>query len=145
MLLTPHFTIEELAYTSNKEYKKQNLEEANKQIGNMYMLAGFAERVREIVGGPLTITSGYRCEKLNKKLGGAISSQHTKCEAIDFISKGLTTDQIACKIAASDLKFRQLIIEHGRGTTMWVHVSIGENREILRYKNGKYTTIGELL
>ena len=43
MLLTPHFTIEELATTSNKEYKEKNLQEAQKQMGKMYMLAGFAE------------------------------------------------------------------------------------------------------
>lgn len=141
--LTPHFSLEELTNTTYTKYKKQNLEEAQKQIGKMYMLAGFAERVREIVGKPMTITSGYRCPDLNKAVGGAISSQHKLGEAIDFVCKGLTTEEIACKIATSDLKFQQLIIEHS-GTKVWVHISIGSKREVLRYKNGKYTKIGEL-
>lgn len=141
--LVPHFSLEELCATTNKQYKDKNLEEGKKQLGKMYMLAGFAERVREIVGRPMTITSGYRCPDLNKAVGGAISSQHKLGEAIDFVCKGLTTEEIACKIATSDLKFQQLIIEHS-GSKVWVHVSIGSKREVLRYKNGKYIRIGEL-
>lgn len=143
MLLTPHFTIEELATTSNKEYKEKNLQEAQKQMGKMYMLAGFAERIREIVGKPMTITSGYRCPALNKAVGGASSSQHKYAEAIDFVCKGFTSEQIACKIATSDLKFQQLIIEHS-GSKSWVHVGIGSKKEVLRYKNGKYTKLGDI-
>jgi len=143
MLLTPHFSIEELATTSNKEYKEKNLQEAQKQMGKMYMLAGFAERIREIVGKPMTITSGYRCPALNKAVGGASSSQHKYAEAIDFVCKGFTSEQIACKIAMSDLKFQQLIIEHS-GSKSWVHVGIGSKKEVLRYKNGKYTKLGDI-
>ena len=143
MLLTPHFSIEELCVTTNKDFKKKNLEEGQKQLGKMYMLAGFAERVREIVGAPMTITSGYRCPALNKAVGGATSSQHKVGEAIDFKCKGLSNESIACKIASSDLKFQQLIIEHS-GKSAWVHVSIGSKREVLRYKDGKYTKLGEL-
>ena len=143
MLLTPHFSIEELCVTTNKDFKEKNLEEGQKQLGKMYMLAGFAERVREIVGAPMTITSGYRCPALNKAIGGASSSQHKVGEAIDFKCKGLSNDSIACKIATSDLKFQQLIIEHS-GKSAWVHVAIGSKREILRYKDGQYTKLGEL-
>ena len=143
MLLTPHFSLEELCVTSNKQLKATNLVEAEKNIGKMYMLAGFAERVREIVGKPLIITSGYRCPALNKAVGGASSSQHKLGEAIDFKCKGLTNEQIACKIATSDLKFQQLIIEHSGGAA-WVHIAIGSKKEILRYKDGKYTKLGEL-
>lgn len=143
MQLTPHFALEELATTSNKKYKELNLREAQKQIGKMYMLAGFAERVREIVGAPLIITSGYRCPGLNKAVGGANTSQHKLGEAIDFKCHRYTNEQLACKIAASDLKFQQLIIEHS-GAATWVHISIGSKREVLRYKNGKYTKLGEL-
>lgn len=143
MQLTPHFTDIELCKTNNQKYKEQNLKEALKYPGKLYMLAGFAERVREIVGLPLIITSGYRCNALNRAVGGTLTSQHRLCEAIDFKCSGLKNEQIACKIAASDLKFQQLIIEHSKGAA-WVHVSIGSKREVLRYKDGKYTKLGEL-
>ena len=143
MLLTPHFSDTELCTTNKKKYQEMNLQKGLKQIGKLYMLAGFAERVREIVGKPLIITSGFRCEELNKAVGGAFNSQHKLCEAIDFVSKGLTTSQIACKLASSDLKFQQLIVESSKGD-YWIHVSIGSKREVLQYKDGKYTALGNV-
>lgn len=143
MNLTPHFTLDELSYTSNKDYKELNLKRAEQNLGKMYMLAGFAERVREIVGKPLIITSGYRCDSLNKAVGGSPTSQHKLGEAIDFKVRGMTNSQVACKLMASDLKFQQLIIENA-GSAEWVHISIGSKREVLRYKNGKYSLLGNV-
>ena len=141
--LTPHFRFFELCATTHKDLAKKNLEEAKKMMGRMYQLAGFAERVREILGKPMIITSGYRCPALNKAVGGAIFSQHKYAEAIDFKAKGMTDEQVACKLAASDLKFHQLIIEHN-GKSKWVHISIGSKREMLRYKDGRYAKLGQI-
>ena len=139
MNLTPHFTIEELATTSNTKYQKLNLLKAQEQMGKMYMLAGFAERVREIIGRPVIITSGYRCQELNKAVGGAITSQHLFCEAIDIVVKNMTTEEVFNKIVSSDLKYNQVIIEQNAKGSKWVHVSIGSFKQKLQYKNGRYT------
>ena len=40
--------------------------------------------LRNIVGHPLRINSGYRCAELNREVGGAPTSQHTKGEAADI-------------------------------------------------------------
>lgn len=138
--LTPHFTLQELAGTSVTKYKNKNLEEAKAQMGKMYQLAGFAERVREIVGKPLIINSGYRCVQLNNALKGSLTSQHLLAEAIDIKVKGKTANELFQMIVASDLKYDQLILEKV-GQAQWVHVSIGSKKEKLRYANGKYTRI----
>ena len=39
------------------------------------------------VAGVMHITSGYRCEELNKLVGGAQNSQHLQGRAVDFICK----------------------------------------------------------
>lgn len=39
--------------------------------------------LRDAYGKPITINSGYRCEELNKKVGGVATSQHTKGQAAD--------------------------------------------------------------
>lgn len=143
MLLTPHFTLEELCFTSYKSYKDLNLKEAQKQMGRMYQLAGFAERVREIIGKPLIITSGFRCVKLNNAVKGAACSQHLYAEAIDFKVTGMTPLQIICELMTSDLKFQQLIAEHS-GSSAWTHIGIGSKQEVLTYRNGVYTKIGEV-
>lgn len=138
MNLTPHFTIEELAGTSNAQYKKLNLLKAQDQMGRMYQLAGFAERVREIVGKPLIITSGYRCPELNKAIGGAITSQHIFAEAIDIVVKGMSVQDVFNRIVTSDLKYNQIIIERNKSGSQWVHVSIGSYKQKLQFDGKQY-------
>lgn len=138
--LVPHFKLSELCATTHKDLSKTNLEEAKKIMGRMYQLAGFAERVREIIGKPIIINSGYRCVKLNNAVGGSLTSQHLYAEAIDIRVPGKTSSEVFRILAASDLKYDQLILEKS-GNAQWVHVSIGSKKEKLIYKNGKYTRL----
>lgn len=140
MNLTPHFTIEELCKTSNEKYKKLNLLKAQEQMGKMYQLAGFAERVREIVGKPLIINSGYRCVELNNAVGGSLTSQHLLAEAIDIKVKGKTASELFQIIVASDLKYDQIILEKV-GNAQWVHISIGSKKEKLKYDGKQYSRL----
>ncbi len=140
MELTPHFQLEELCTTTHKDLAKTNLEEAKKVMGRMYQLAGFAERVREIIGKPIIINSGFRCVKLNNKVGGSLTSQHLYAEAIDIRVSGKSCKEVFQMIAASDLKYEQLILEKA-GNAQWVHVAIGSKKEKMLYQNGKYTRI----
>ena len=39
--------------------------------------------VRERLGRPIVVNSGYRCPKHNKEVGGVSNSQHMKGEAAD--------------------------------------------------------------
>lgn len=138
--LVPHFKLSELCATTHKDLAKKNLEEAKKIMGRMYQLAGFAERVREIISRPVIINSGFRCVKLNNAVGGSLTSQHLYAEAIDIRVSGKTTNEVFSILAASDLKYDQLILEKA-GNAQWVHVSIGSKKEKLIYKNGKYTRL----
>lgn len=140
MQLTPHFTLEELAGTSKREFKQKNLDEAQKIMGRMYQLAGFAERVREIIGHPLIINSGYRCVALNNALKGSLTSQHLLAEAIDIRTNAKTPNEIFQILVASDLKYDQIILEKV-GNAQWVHVSIGSKKEKLKYDGKKYTRL----
>lgn len=139
MELTPHFQLEELCATTTS-YKSENIEQAKKVMGRMYQLAGFAERVREIIGKPIIINSGFRCVKLNNAVGGSLTSQHLYAEAIDIRVNGKSCKEVFQMIAASDLKYDQLILEKA-GNAQWVHVSIGSKKEKMLYQNGKYTRI----
>lgn len=138
MQLVPHFTLEELCTTSHEKYRLLNLDEAQKQMGKMYMLAGFAERVREIIGKPVIITSGFRCKELNKAIGGAITSQHTLCEAIDIVVKGMRCEDVFNRIVTSDLKYNQIIIERNSKGSQWVHISIGSYKQKLQFDGKQY-------
>lgn len=140
MKLTPHFSLQELAGTNNERYREKNLAEAQKQMGKMYQLAGFAERIREIVGKPIIINSGYRCVQLNNVLKGSLTSQHLLAEALDIRVNGKTSSELFQIIVASDLKYDQIILEKV-GNAQWVHVSIGSKKEKLKYEKGVYSRI----
>lgn len=43
----------------------------------------------------IKITSGYRCPKYNKLIGGATNSQHPKGTATDIQVSGMTPDKVA--------------------------------------------------
>ena len=47
------------------------------------------EELRDIHGGPITITSGYRCPTHNKAVGGVTASQHVYGRAADIKSSDL--------------------------------------------------------
>jgi len=52
------------------------------------------QRLRDIVKFPLPINSGFRCEKHNKKIGGAKHSRHLVGCAADISTKNLSISQI---------------------------------------------------
>lgn len=141
MNLTPHFTLEELTYTSNKNYAESNKKSAMFVFEHVYKLALFAEQVRVILNVPMTITSGFRCAGLNEAIGGSSTSQHVKAEAIDFIpGKGMTIDEAFDIIRKSNLVYGQLIKERS-GSKQWIHVSMGYKQQALTYLDGKYQNI----
>lgn len=104
------------------------------EIANMqYVAQNIFDRVRERFGKPIGITSFFRCYAVNKKVGGATTSQHMAGEAIDInahLLGGLTNAEIFHYIK-DNLEFDQLIWEFGDSKEpAWVHVSLkrGLNR-----------------
>ena len=57
-------------------------------VHNAQATAAMMERIREFLGVPLTVTSGYRCHDLNKSIGSKDTSDHVKALACDFIVPG---------------------------------------------------------
>lgn len=80
--------------------------------------------IREKCGFPITVTSGYRCEKLNKKVGGVSNSQHVKGEAADLIGKNDEQTRKIFEVAKSLGNFDQLLFEKNVSSgKKWVHIS----------------------
>jgi len=53
------------------------------------------QKVRDHFAQPVTITSGYRAEAWNKKIGGSPSSQHLLGKAADIVAQGVTPLAVA--------------------------------------------------
>lgn len=121
--LSPHFSLAELT-TSQVAVRRgiPNVPGAY-QLANLQRLAVMLEEVRLWLGGaPLLISSGYRCEAVNKLVGGSGHSAHVYGRAVDFTAPSFGSPLDVCrKIQASTLLATcdQLIYEGS-----WVHLAI---------------------
>ncbi len=85
--------------TITKDFSYKEFEESDtaRRKGICNVITSFAVRdavkeltervlqpLRDKVGHPLKINSGYRCPELNREVGGVPTSQHTKGEAADI-------------------------------------------------------------
>lgn len=124
MMLTPHFSLEELI-RSDVAVRKGIANLPDEQIiENLKILALGLERIRAILGVPMQITSGYRSPKLNSAVGGSKNSAHMQGFAADFIAPRFGDPKDVCaEIMAhgAEINFDQLINE-GK----WVHIGFAE-------------------
>jgi uncharacterized protein YcbK (DUF882 family) len=65
---------------------------------NIERLANNLQALRDEIGKPITITSGYRSRAHNKAVGGAQNSQHILGTAADFKVAGMTPKHVATVI-----------------------------------------------
>lgn len=125
MNLTPHFTLAELVASSKARQLGINNTPPQELVPRLVRTAEMLERIRTTLGVPVTVTSGYRCNALNRAVGGVTSSDHTQGHAADIVAPGYGTPyQIAKGLAPliDTLGIGQLILE-GVGGKSWVHVS----------------------
>ena len=135
--VTMHFTMEELyASDTAKRLGINNKPSVQQMINIVYLAAYVLEPLRVAMGEPIKIGSGYRCEKLNKAVGGVYNSQHLKGQAADLCIDGdIKKGKRWFNYIKDHLPFDQLIWEHNPKTgSYWVHVSFvypdfGKNRK----------------
>lgn len=123
-----------MKYFSIKEMTKSNIATA-KGIDNTpdqtitdnltKLIEAVLDPLREWYGKPIIVNSGYRCEALNKAIGGAKSSQHMLGEAADITVGSKEENEKLFDYIKDNLEFDQLINE---SDFSWVHVSYREGR-----------------
>jgi len=112
------------------------------ELQNMELIAEKVfEPLRKAVNGPIKINSFFRCEELNKAIGGSSRSQHCQGRAIDIDDVyGYVSNSYMYYYIKDNLDFDQLIWEFGTDTEPdWVHVSYVDSdsnrkRCLLAYK-----------
>ena len=131
-----HFSIEEMyASDTAKRLGINNKPSLQQTINLVYLCAYVLEPLRVAMGMPIKISSGFRCQELNKKVGGVYNSQHLKGQAADIDIQGdMAFGKKIFEYIRDHLPFDQLIWEHNKGGTYWVHVSFvfpdfGKNRK----------------
>ena len=120
MNLSQHFTLEEFTFSQTAARLGIDNTPSASVVGNLTVLASTLERIRTLLGRPITITSGYRCPDLNKAAGGAVNSAHKEGLAADIKVAGLTPKQVCEAIRDSGIEFDQVIHEF----QSWCHIGL---------------------
>ena len=145
MKLSNNLSLSEVIKSSTAIKNNIPNEPTKQHLQNLIILAeNVFQPIREHFVRPIYISSGYRSKELNKLIGGASRSQHSKGEAIDIDNdhRNSVSNREIFDYIKDNLEFDQLIFEAGtKEDPAWVHVSFrkGMNRnKVLRMKNGKY-------
>jgi len=89
--LTPNFTLEEFACHDGTPVP-------NMYMANIKALAANLQVLRDYLGEPIHVNSGYRSPAYNKKVGGKSASKHMLAQAADITCKSKTPKQLAAII-----------------------------------------------
>lgn len=137
--MTPHFTLAEATITSTGLPNLTSPEERERILRTAVNM----EIVRAVLGHrAITVSSWFRSDAVNKRVGGVPTSEHRLGTAVDFTCAAHGTPFEVCQslVRYSDiLNYNQLIYEQ-----TWVHISfpakdVRGKLEVLTMKTGKYT------
>jgi zinc D-Ala-D-Ala carboxypeptidase len=125
MLLSPHFSLEELTRTDTGLSNDPEVEQGEALV---ILADTILEPMRDLVG-PLRVNSGFRSKAVNDRIGGAKNSQHMAGQAADVVPLKCGLERAFQAVKSSSIPYDQLIIE-----PTWIHVSWSKNprRQTLR-------------
>ena len=102
------------------------------------LVADVLDPLREALGRPMRITSGFRSAEVNRLVDGAAQSQHLRGEAVDFKVDGVPSADVVAFLVRLALPFDQAIwYDPSRGGHVHVSHTLTRNRgEVLHARAG---------
>ena len=132
MKLSKNFSLEEMCRSNTASVRGLPNVPNAEQVKNLQQLCeNVLQPLRDHLGKPVAINSGFRSQAVNMAVGGANNSQHMKGEAADIKCKDYPYAKKIYAWIMDNLEFDQVILER-KGKAVWVHVSFrtnGKNRQ----------------
>ena len=132
MSIYKYFTLAE--FLRSDTAKKKNIDntpswDVVEHLGEL--VEQFLDPLRAAYGMPIRVSSGYRCEKLNKAVGGAATSVHMLGYAADLQVSGSFNrfrDFVVEWVGKTGAKFDQILLETDKKkNAKWIHVGLYNN------------------
>ena len=125
MKLSENFTLEELIRSNTAERMGiDNVPKDEKVVENLRSLClEVLQPLRDYVGAPVHINSGYRCPELNMAVGGVKNSQHCRGEAADIRIVSPKQGREWAAWIEDNCRFDQMLLERNKNGAVWLHVS----------------------
>ena len=130
MKLSENFTLEEMIYSSTAQKRGINNYPDLLQLEKLQLLCNkILQPLRNKLKKPITITSAFRCDELNRIVGGSKTSQHLKGEAADIIcNDNSQLWNLALELIYNgDIVVGQIINEKNLS---WIHISLPSLKHI---------------
>ena len=145
--LSKNFKLSEFTASETARRRKINNDAPESVIENLRNLCqNVLQPLRDYVGEPITISSGYRCALVNSYVGGSKNSQHKFGEAADIRLPVTSfkwhdgerhTDMDKARKWFDFLKYNtdydQLILETTNHLDFWIHVSCRRDPKLNRH------------
>lgn len=133
MKLSYNFTLNELTKSPTAKRLGINNEPSEQELKQLMALCEkILQPIRDEYGEPIVVSSGFRCSKLNKAVGGSPTSQHVKGEAADIHTVSDTVPHnrelfnlIKKMVIDGKIVVGQLINEYNYN---WIHVSLPDTK-----------------
>lgn len=120
-----YFTIGELTESATaRRYNIKNIPGVMELNNLTSLVEHLLDPLRELLGKPINVSSGYRSKKLNDIVKGSKTSAHVKGLAADIHTKG---NNLELAYLAKDLPFDQCIIYDKLENPSWIHIGYASN------------------
>ena len=125
MKLSKNFSLREMTASQTAERMGIDNYPTVVQIARLKQLCeNILQPLRDHVGFPVIISSGFRSEALNTHIGGSAKSQHCKGQAVDIDNGDDVQNIDIFGFIRRNCSFDQVIWEFGSDTApSWIHVS----------------------
>lgn len=115
-----NFTISELVKSDTADkHGISNTPDINSLDNLLDLIYYTLQPLRDKLGKPIVVTSGFRSVKVNQLVGGVSNSQHLYGQACDFVVNGMTPAQVVEFVKKSGVEFDQCLNEYNQ----WTHIS----------------------
>ena len=119
--LSPNFTLDEMTFSqtaARRGLSNSPTPPVEAELERLVLTA--LQPLRDRIGSPLLVSSGYRSAGVNASVGGSRESAHMFGRAADINVPGMAPKQLAAVILQMGIPFDQLINEFDS----WIHIAI---------------------
>lgn len=138
-MLTAHFSLREMCASGTAIRLGIKNEPSEEVINRLQQLCEHVLEPLRQRFGVIRITSGYRCDRLNKAVGGVKNSQHRLGEAADIHVSNIEVGRKMFRYIKENLDFDQLLFERiQENGACWLHVSFRAEPERIQVPSSKF-------
>jgi len=129
MMLSDNFSMSELLRSDMAARRGYIMEPSERVAMNLRRLCqDLLQPIRDLVGVPVLINSGYRDEYVNRLVGGAANSAHKFGRAADIRVAGMEAAELADIIENTNIGYDKMILEFGQ----WIHIQVSKQGSMAR-------------